>query len=524
MWEQITNADRAKGIGGGGTVDYGGGPTSMADVVGCLASKWATPDPNTWVLDIREGVYWMQIPNNEGAKLVNGRQMTPDDIIASLEANRDQPKSWAKVAEGPLHKNMTVEKTGAWQLTVHVPVNPSTAYLWLMGGGGSQFIWPKEWIPKYYEVNDWKVTVGTGSYYISDWVDNSQMLLKRNGRYWETSPSGAGKGDKLPYIDTIKINVVPDTSAQQALLRTHKAEMYSMPAGFGGSYGRDAAQNLLKTNPEMKVYKTLSYPQQVGMRRDKPDLPYKDINVRKALMLATDMNSILKSMMGGEGEILASPASPLYPTCYTPLDQLPASTRELYTYNLDKAKQLLKDAGYEKGFNAKLVLDVSITSASDMAETLKAQWAKVGVKLTIEPKESGTFQGMWSTRNYDELLMTMNCGGDNALFVRYSFGYFRAQNSYNISYVDDPEGSDPTIEAAFQEETKYINVDFAKLDKIHKDTNPYILSQAFLIPTPAPYTFRMWKPWLRDYVGEGSGKDFIAYVWIDPVIKAQYVK
>jgi len=149
LWEQITNADRSKGLGGGGTTDYSNGPTSMADVIGWLASKWSTPDPNTWVLDIRQGVHWDKIPNNAGSSLVAGREMTADDFIASLEANRDQPKSWAKVAEPTLHQNMTVEKTGPWQVTVHVPKNPSTAYLWLMGGGGSQFIWPKEWIPKY---------------------------------------------------------------------------------------------------------------------------------------------------------------------------------------------------------------------------------------------------------------------------------------------------------------------------------------------------------------------------------------
>jgi len=96
LWEQITNADRTRGPAGSKIVDYGNGPTSMEDVIGCLASKWSTPDPNTWVLDIRQGVYWSNIPNNAGSALVGGREMTADDIIASLEANRDQPKSWAK--------------------------------------------------------------------------------------------------------------------------------------------------------------------------------------------------------------------------------------------------------------------------------------------------------------------------------------------------------------------------------------------------------------------------------------------
>jgi peptide/nickel transport system substrate-binding protein len=523
LWEQITNADRTRGPAGSKIVDYGNGPTSMEDVIGCLASKWSTPDPNTWVLDIRQGVYWSNIPNNAGSALVGGREMTADDIIASLEANRDQPKSWAKNAEAQLHSNMKVEKTGQWQVTVHVPVNPSTAYLWLMGGGGSQFIWPKEWIPKYYEDNNWNIQVGTGPYYITDFVDNSILTMARNTKYWDTNPVGAGKGDQLPYIDNIKFLIVPDTSTQISALRTGKAEMVAT-GGIATGFDRDDALNLMQTNPNIKSYKFLAYPYQVGMRRDKTELPYNDINVRKALMMATDMKSIATDMYGGEAELLASPSSPLFPTCYTALDKLPAETQELYQYNPDKAKQLLKDAGYSDGFNATMVVSSSPSSGTDMAETLKAMWAKVGVNLTIQLKEVGAFSTIWATRNYDDLMLTQNCGGDNALFVRYSFGYFRGQNSYNISYVNDPIGSDPTIETAFQEECKYINADFAKCDKIHKDANAYILSQAFLIPTPAPYQYRMWQPWLKDFYGEGASKHWIQYVWLDQSMKSTMTK
>ena len=89
---------------------------------------------------------------------------------------------------------MTVEKTGPWQVTVHTPKNPSTAYLWIMGGGGSQFVWPKEWLPKYGTNNDWKVQVGTGPYKMTDWVDNSVLTMVRNNNYWDKNPIRPGQG------------------------------------------------------------------------------------------------------------------------------------------------------------------------------------------------------------------------------------------------------------------------------------------------------------------------------------------
>ena len=96
---------------------------------------------------------------------------------------------------------------------------------------------------------------------------------------------------------------------------------------------------------------------------------------------------------------------------------------------------MLKDAGYPNGFKTTLTID-STPTASDMAQTIKAMWIKVGVDVDIQIKENAVFQQLWATRSYDQMMMTRNAGGNNALFVRYSFGYFRGTNSYNISYVE----------------------------------------------------------------------------------------
>jgi peptide/nickel transport system substrate-binding protein len=488
----------------------------MQDVIGALATKWSTPDQFTWVLDIRQGVHFSKNANNEGAKLVNGREMTADDVVASIEFIRDTPSSWARVAEPVLEQAMTVEKTGPWQVTVHTPKNPNTAYLWIMGGGGSQFIWPKEWLPKYGTNNDWRVQVGTGPFILTDWVDNSVATLVRNDNYWDKNPSGPGKGDQLPYVDGVKILVLPDISTQIAALRTNKADAnYQF-----GTVSREDWISLQKTNPQMNKYRFLNLPLQIGFRRDKPDLPFKDIRVRKALMMATDMTGIKAGLFGGEAEILDSPARILYPSVYTPLDKLPADIQELYTYNPDKAKALLSEAGYPNGFKTSLTVD-STPTASDMAQTIKAQWAKVGVDVAIQIKENAVFSQIWATRSYDEMMMTRNAGGNAALFVRYSFGYYRGTNSYNISYVNDPTGSDPVIEKAFEDQTKVINVDFAACDNIMKGVIPYILSQAFLVPTPADYVYRVWQPWVKDYYGESATKLWLQYLWLDQDLKEQ---
>jgi peptide/nickel transport system substrate-binding protein len=275
-------------------------------------------------------------------------------------------------------------------------------------------------------------------------------------------------------------------------------------------------QALLKGNPKIHSYQTISFPYQVAMRTDKQNLPYKDLRVRQALMMATDMQGMKDGLYKGQAEILDSPARKFYTGVYTPIDQLPEGTKELYAYNPEKAKQLLKDAGFPTGFPAKM----AVTSASsDLAAVLKDQWAKVGITLTLDVKDALLFSSMFATRNYEELYFSTFPGGSGALFTRYGNNYFRGPNNFNLSYANDPPGSDPTIEGYFQDVQKYVQVNYPKAEEIMKNLNLYTLSKAFLIPTPAPYVYTMWQPWINNYYGEGSVKYWLEYLWIDQNLK-----
>ena len=514
MWEQVTYGDRNVGPAGSGEHDYTYGMPAMSTVIGCLAEKWSTPKTDTWVLDIRQGIHFSLNPDFPASKLVNGREMTADDVVASLEFMRDTPSSCSNGMEPTLMKNMTVEKTGPWQVTVHTPVSPNTAYLWLMGGGGAQFIWPREWLEKYGLGNEWKEQVGTGPYFVTDWVTNSVLSLKRNDNYWEKNPIGPGKGDQLPYMEAIKYHIIPDTSTRLASMRTGKADM--MSTFF--SFAREDALSLLQTNPEMKYVKVLTDPLQIGFRIDKADLPFKDLQVRRALSMAIDRPGILAGYYAGDGELLDSPARKLYPSIYTPINELPETAQELFEYNPDQAKKLLADAGYPDGFKTKVIC-MSDDTSINMAEIIKEDWSKVGVELEIQPKEGGVFWSIWGPRNFEELMLTASCGGNGVMWVRYSFGYYRGPNAFNISRADDPIGSDPTIEAAFLAQEKVINVDFAECDRLMKNLIPYLIDKVFLIQMPAPYGYRLWQPWIKNYYGEGVDKISIQYMWIDRDLK-----
>ncbi len=91
----------------------------------------------------------------------------------------------------------------------------------------------------------------------------------------------------------------------------------------------------------------------IAMRQDKQDLPYKDIRVRQALMMATDFNGMADVLYGGDAEILVYPISRSFKRAYMPMEESTGRCpRTIYSYNPEKAKQLLAEAGYPDGFKA----------------------------------------------------------------------------------------------------------------------------------------------------------------------------
>jgi peptide/nickel transport system substrate-binding protein len=273
----------------------------------------------------------------------------------------------------------------------------------------------------------------------------------------------------------------------------------------------------MKTNPELQYKKTLGGNVPViSMRTDKPELPFKDKRVRQALMMATDFQTIKKQLDAGDSEILAFPLAKIkgYDKAYMSLEELPKEVQALYSYNPDRAKELLKEAGYANGFKTSIVT-WNNPEYVDYLSAVKDMWAKVGVELNIQPMEFGAYMGMALSKKYDEMLYAfyVQPGPYAQLFA------FRGPSTFNRSWVNDPR-----VEETYNEILKYDLIDQAKVDQLHHDIMPYVLEQAWYIPRPAPYVYHFWWPWLKNYHGEidlGYNASWPKFVWIDQDLKKQ---
>jgi peptide/nickel transport system substrate-binding protein len=365
---------------------------------------------------------------------------------------------------------------------------------------------PKEVVAKYGDMTNWRNSVGTGPFMLTDLVPGSLVTLPKNPRYFMKDPAGPGKGNQLPYVDGVRILVIPDTSTRLAAFRTGKLDMSLVDWA-------DVSQ-VLKTMPQLSSRKGNSTTETtIAMRQDKKDKPFSDIRVRRALTMAIDYDTLVTTMTGGTAPKLGFPGKdPQFPETWVSFEEAPASVQELFTYNPEKAKQLLKEAGYPNGFKTTVLLP-STSAAIDNLSILKGYWAKVGVDLALDARQQAVFDSLRNTRTYDDMINYGGAGG-----IRGT--RFRGDGLVNQSYVNDPvvnEASDK-VNATFL-------VDPAGAMKTYKDLLKYAYDQAWTISFPVggpSYTF--WWPWLKNFYGDTTIGYFNApngfqFAWVDQELK-----
>jgi len=477
-------------------------------LTGEIAESFEIPSPGVAVFNIRKGVHYGLNPASEASKLVNGRQVTVDDIVYSLKRHITLPQSFIVIAEPIASKATTIEKTGDWQITIKVSPQRWFDPIWLMLT--ERDLVPPEVVQKYGDMNDWHNVVGSGPYMLTDYVKDSSTTMVRNPNYFLTDPIGPGKGNKLPYIDTVKMLYIQDVSTQWAALRTHKID-------WAWKMDWEEAAKMQKTNPELKSQEYLdsdSWP--IAMRTDKADLPFHDVRVRNALQLAVDYDSIKNALYGGHAEILTWPFASFkgYENTMPSMSQLPQNVQDLFKYNPDKAKQLLKDAGYGDGFTAHVIV-WSTTWQVDRVSAVKDMWSKIGVNLVIEPKEYGVYSGMRVRRNYEEMMVPQALGpSPYAQLLCVNGG-----STYNLSYVAEDRYQQVYLDIM----DNYYLINTPKVDELFKGLVPDILENSWVIPMPTPYTYVFWTPWVKNYHGEFYTNynllTFPMFIWIDQGMK-----
>ena len=272
---------------------------------------------------------------------------------------------------------------------------------------------------------------------------------------------------------------------------------------------------LTKSCPQLKWRRYLNPNFQIlTLRMDQK--PFNDIRVRRAMNLAINKKEIIDSFYRGNAELHTYPFPPNYKDVYTPLEQLPPSARELFTFNPEKAKKLLAEAGYPQGFAFKAQIFNESQSAMDLVAMVVAYLAKIGVTLELEPMDFPSWLSRMTKKNHTEGIFFANDFGAPFSGIRKNFLTGQTWNPHRMS--------DPYLDKTWNETVENPKLSEKQGLEAMKKLAVYALDQAPCIILPTPYVYAAWWPWVKNYYGElcvGSHRSapIMARIWIDQEMK-----
>src|SRR6266508_2083269 len=261
-----------------------------------------------------------------------------------------------------------------------------------------------------------ETAIGSGPFKLAEWVPDNFMRFEANKDYYVSGQ---------PYLDGIRINVVPDETGITAALRTKAADMAIVVDAKVARTLRNESGITLSAKPSLS-YNLLF----LNTKRK----PLDNLKVRQAIAYAIDRKAIIDAVAFGEGEV----TGPIVPalTNYA----LPTSTYPLYTRDVAKAKQLLQEANVGPVSFTMLTQTTEPAYAKDIAQVVQAQLAEIGVTMKIETLEFTQWVDRWLKADFD-MAPGLNGGGPDPDF--YVFRYFTDDGNLNfVTSYKNPVSSD----------------------------------------------------------------------------------
>ncbi len=495
MYEQLFAADLTKSKRRGGKHAFVADAWLPSDAIrGELAESWQLKDnPVRAEIKLRKGIMFPEKPG-----VMKSREFVAQDVVDTYYRLDKSPKRVPTVFDH-------VQKVEA--IDKHTVVFTFKGYFsewdYRFGYGYNSPIVPKE--VSDAGAQNWKNANGTGPFMLTEVVQGNTVTFSKNPNYWDKEPIG-NQQYKLPFVDKIHYRTIRDESAFVAALRTAKLDVLE-------GLRWNAADDLRKGVPALKWNRWLNTGGTfLAMRVDQK--PFDDVRVRRALNMAVNKQEIVKSFYNGNAELFAYPMHPDYVGYYEPLEKMTESARELFVYNPEKAKALLAEAGYPKGFSFKVQVCSCSPDHMELLPLIAAYLEKVGVKIEIQPMEYGAFLSVMTTRTHAPGYFMQNGHTNPTTSIRKSFV---SKQRWNPSGYSDPE-FDKRMDQVYAERDESRRMLLIKI--MTRD----IVEKAPYIWLPVPYVYTAWWPWVKNYGGElraGAERPgpIHARIWVDQEMK-----
>jgi len=310
-----------------------------------LAISWKALDDTTWEVTLRQGVHFH-----------DGSPFTARDVKASFDRVLDEHNKLTARANHAKIKSVEVVDDHTVRFKTDGPYPLFVERMTTLVMQSEKVIKEKghEWMQEN--------PVGTGPYKLVRWTKKQEHLLVRNDDYW---------GPK-PYFKYVRVRIIPEQATQIAELISGGVEVIKAVPPDQMDVINRSGQARTMTSPILRTA-MIQFDQAA---RSGPN-PFTDRRVRQAANLAVDMDAIIKHVLNGMGDRVATVVNPMAFGFDPGLKP--------YRQDVARAKQLLADAGYPNGIDVRFNTGPPIVepAVQQTSEAIAADLAKAGIRTQI---------------------------------------------------------------------------------------------------------------------------------------------
>ena len=419
-----------------------------------LAVSWKSIDETTWEFKIRQGV-----------KFHDGSELTAEDVKFSIDR--------IPVVTGPMSMTIYTKQVRDTRVvdkyTLHVRTKAAAPTL------------PNDFIRLFVvsksigmearneQFNSGKAAIGTGPYRFVSWAPKGDMVMKRFDGFW---------GEKQHWEQVIR-KEIPSDPARMAALKSGQVDLVNyVPATDYASMQRDKSVDtfiadtvyILNITPNVK--ETLPKPVKVDGKEIAAN-PLRDARVREAMDLAIDRKTLVRIVLEGLGR----PANQLMPAnFFGGSKNLPERP-----FDVNKAKQLLTDAGYPKGFEIDFFCTNNrLPGDSAVCEALSQMWARAGLKVNANALNGTVF---FPAQQKGEYSLWMSGWGTLTGEASYTYGSLvhTADPATGLGAFNKQGYSNPAVDKLLEEGSR--TMDDTKRRALFEKASELSMTDRALIPS-----------------------------------------
>ena len=418
-------------------------------------------DGKVYSFELKQGVYF-----------TNGQELTSDDVKFTFE-RMFNPKTAAKSkayfimikGANDVVSGKTEELSGFKVIDkYHFTIELEYAYAPFVKNIGTSYadIFPRKACEE--AGSSWGVgtnLIGTGPYKIAENDDTTKVILVKNENY---------HGGKVN-LDELHVYFYESNQTKLIAFENGDIDLCDLNASLLSQYQANYSEQIKAYHPLGTTFMSLNLKSEY----------INDINVRKAISLAINRDELVKTVLNGAGISASSFLNNNIPGHDTSLP--------VYEYNPEKAKQILKDAGYGNGITIKSEVR---QAESAIFSAIQGYLSEVGINLALTVVDNATWTSNRTSGKTPVTGITWNALYPDGDFQMYNYFYSKNSNAQGVFFKNAEFDKALDAARASTNETERSNL-YKNADKILS------LDEYACIPLFYPQNQFIAKPYVKNY-------------------------